>query len=61
MARGLRKGDLVEVVGGIAAGDWIVVRGQTALVDGSPVSLHDEDGVPMDAAALDSPAKGRGG
>jgi membrane fusion protein (multidrug efflux system) len=34
----------VEVRGGVAPGDWIVVRGQAALVDGSPVSLHRTDG-----------------
>jgi len=28
------------------------VRGQTALVDGSPVSLHNADGTPMEATAL---------
>lgn len=38
--------DLVEVRNGIAAGDWIVLRGQAALVDGSPVSLRNRDGSP---------------
>lgn len=58
---GVFREDRVEVHSGIAAGDWIVVRGQTALVDGSPVSLHNEDGTPMDAAALGSLAEGREG
>jgi RND family efflux transporter MFP subunit len=35
---------LVEVRDGVAPGDWIVVRGQAALVDGSPVSLRQPDG-----------------
>jgi hypothetical protein len=35
----------VEIQGDVAAGDWIVVRGQGALVDGSPVSLRQPDGV----------------
>jgi membrane fusion protein (multidrug efflux system) len=35
---------LVEVRGDIAPGDSIVVRGQAALVDGSPVSLRQQDG-----------------
>lgn len=38
--------ELVEVRGAVAAGDWIVVRGQAALVDGSPVSLRQPDGSP---------------
>jgi RND family efflux transporter MFP subunit len=49
---GVFRGDRVEVRSGVAAGDWIVVRGQTALADGSPVSLHNADGTPMDATAL---------
>jgi RND family efflux transporter MFP subunit len=35
---------LVEVRDGVAPGDWIVVRGQAGLVDGSPVSLRGPDG-----------------
>lgn len=35
---------LVEVRSGVAPGDGIVVRGQAALVDGSPVSLRRPDG-----------------
>jgi membrane fusion protein (multidrug efflux system) len=58
---GVFRDERVEVRGGVAAGDWIVVRGQTALVDGSPVSLHNEDGTPMDAAALGPLAEGREG
>jgi membrane fusion protein (multidrug efflux system) len=58
---GIFRDDLVEVRGGVAAGDWIVVRGQTGLVDGSPVSLHDENGKPVDAATLGMPAQAAGG
>lgn len=53
---------LVEVRGGLAPGDWIVVRGQASLVDGSPVSLRQPDGSP--AASESEPeavgAAGRG-
>jgi membrane fusion protein (multidrug efflux system) len=41
---GAHHDGLIEVRGGIAAGDWIVVRGQGALVDGSPVTLRRPDG-----------------
>jgi RND family efflux transporter MFP subunit len=57
---GIFREDRVEVRG-VAAGDWIVVRGQTGLVDGSPVSLHDENGKPVDATTLGMPAHGAGG
>jgi len=40
--------ELVEVRGDVAAGDWIVVRGQAPLVDGSPVSLRRPDGSPAE-------------
>jgi membrane fusion protein (multidrug efflux system) len=47
---------LVEVRGPVAPGDWIVVRGQAALFDGSPVSLRRPDGtaatVPGDGRAV---------
>jgi len=43
---GVYAGGLVEVRGGVEPGDWIVVRGQAALVDGSPVSLRAPDGSP---------------
>ena len=49
---GIHRDDLVEVKGVIGAGDWIVVRGQTGLIDGSVVSLRNEDGTEFDAAAM---------
>jgi membrane fusion protein (multidrug efflux system) len=55
---GARRGDAIEVQGAIAAGDWIVVRGQSNLVDGSPVALRNEDGSHFDSAALASGASG---
>jgi hypothetical protein len=51
---GIHRDDLVEVRGVIGAGDWIVVRGQTGLIDGSVVSLRNEDGTEFDAAAMAS-------
>jgi len=48
---GLYRDGRVEVRSGVAAGDWIVVRGQAGLVDGSPVSLRRPDGAPLDALA----------
>jgi RND family efflux transporter MFP subunit len=41
---GAHHGGRIEIRDGIAAGDWIVVRGQGPLVDGSPVSLRHSDG-----------------
>jgi membrane fusion protein (multidrug efflux system) len=55
---GLHDDGLVEVRGGVAPGDRIVARGQSGLVDGSPVSLRRRDGSPADAAVA---ADGRGG
>jgi RND family efflux transporter MFP subunit len=49
---------LVEVRSGVAPGDWIVLRGQAGLVDGSPVSLRQPDGSP--APELVSPRGGTG-
>jgi len=49
---------LVEVRGEVAAGDWIVVRGQAALVDGSPVSLRRPDGTPTPVPGDADPATG---
>ncbi len=54
---GIHRDELVEVRGAVRAGDWIVVRGQTALIDGSAVSLRNEDGTAFDAAAL-APRRG---
>lgn len=41
----------VELRGAVQAGDLVVVRGQTLLVDGAPVSLRDAAGRPLGAAA----------
>lgn len=43
---------LQEIRGEVAAGDWIVVRGQSKLIDGSPVVLRNEDGTVFEAALL---------
>ncbi len=56
---GRHRGALVEVAGPVAAGDWVVVRGQANLVDGSPVSLRNEDGSEFDAAV--TAGEGQGG
>jgi membrane fusion protein (multidrug efflux system) len=58
---GLHRDDLVEIRGVVGAGDWIVVRGQTGLIDGSVVSLRNEDGSAFDAAALGPDPSGEGG
>lgn len=44
---------LVEVRGEVDAGDRIVVRGQTALIDGSVVSLRSADGTALGEVALE--------
>lgn len=43
---GVYRTGLVEVVSGLSVGDTVVVRGQTGLIDGSPVSLRDTAGAP---------------
>jgi len=40
-----RKG-MVEIVSGVAAGSDVVVRGQSSLVDSTPISLRNPDGSP---------------
>jgi membrane fusion protein (multidrug efflux system) len=47
---GVIRGGLVEIVSGIDAGDQVVVRGQTDLIDGSVVSLRGSEGQPQSAA-----------
>lgn len=47
---GKHREALMEIRGGVEAGDWVVVRGQSGLVDGSPVSLRNEDGSPFNAS-----------
>lgn len=44
---GLHRDQLVELRGGIGLGDLVVVRGQTTLVDRSPVLLRNHDGKPV--------------
>ena len=58
---GIHRGEFVEIRDEVAPEDWIVVRGQSRLIDGSAVSLRDEDGAALSAAALDSVTGGRGG
>jgi multidrug efflux system membrane fusion protein len=58
---GVFRGELVEVRGPLAAGDWVVVRGQTELIDGSAVSLRNEDGSAMSAVSLGLEREERGG
>jgi membrane fusion protein (multidrug efflux system) len=41
---GVYRSGLVEVAEGLSPGDIVVVRGQTALIDGSAVSLRAKDG-----------------
>ncbi len=55
---GAHRGGLVEISGAVAAGDWVVVRGQSNLVDGSPVALRNMDGSDFDSAALAPGAPG---
>nr|MDJ0847080.1 efflux RND transporter periplasmic adaptor subunit [Myxococcota bacterium] len=55
---GAHHGDLVEVRGEIAAGDDVVVRGQTGLVDGAVVSRRNPDGTAYGAAAVSSAGPG---
>jgi membrane fusion protein (multidrug efflux system) len=50
---GLHRDELVEVRGTISAGDRIVVRGQTALIDGSAVSLRNADGSSVSPGEID--------
>jgi membrane fusion protein (multidrug efflux system) len=47
---GRHRGELVEVAG-VEAGEYVVVRGQAGLIDGSPVSLRDADGAPVSLGA----------
>ena len=49
---GVYRDGFVEAAEGLAAGDRVVVRGQTALIDGSVVSLRHEDGSPATLPSL---------
>ena len=52
---GVHREELVEVRGAVAAGDQVVVRGHTGLIDGAAVSLRNADGT---AAQASAPAPG---
>ena len=49
---GVYRDGLVEAAEGLSAGDRVVVRGQTALIDGSVVSLRKQDGSPASLPSL---------
>jgi membrane fusion protein (multidrug efflux system) len=51
----------VEIRNGVSPDDWIVVRGQTELIDGSAVSVRDADGRPTSAASAGDRLEGRDG
>jgi membrane fusion protein, multidrug efflux system len=53
---GVYRDGLVEVVDGLVAGDVVVVRGQAGLVDGSPVSLRDAEGQPVEREGVSADA-----
>lgn len=55
---GVQRGELIEIRSGVAEGEWVVVRGQSNLVDGSPVTLRNEDGSDFDAALVASDGSG---
>ena len=55
---GRHRGDLVEIRGDLRAGDPVVVRGQTGLVDGAVVSRRNADGTAYGAAAVSSGGPG---
>jgi membrane fusion protein (multidrug efflux system) len=44
---GVYRDGFVEVAEGLSPGDSVVVRGQTSLIDGSVVSLRNQDGSPV--------------
>ncbi len=41
---GMHEGGAVEVLSGLAAGDRVITRGHTALVDGAAVEIRERDG-----------------
>lgn len=57
---GAHRDGLVEIVEGLAPGDEIVVRGQAALGDGTPISRRNADGSP-ETSSLDVASDGAGG
>lgn len=44
ISTGMHDGGAVEVLGGLTAGDRVVTRGHTALVDGAKVEVRERDG-----------------
>ena len=48
---GIHRDGFVEVIGPLAIGDRVIVRGQVGLIDGSKVSVRDAEGRPVDAGA----------
>lgn len=57
---GAHRDGLVEIREGLAAGDEIVVRGQAALGDGTPISRRKADGSP-ETSSLNVASDGAGG
>lgn len=57
---GAHRDGLVEIREGLAAGDEIVVRGQAALGDGTPISRRNADGSP-ETSSLNVASDGAGG
>ena len=43
---GVIRDGVVEVIDGLSVGDLVVTRGQTELIDGSPVQVRSPDGAP---------------
>jgi membrane fusion protein (multidrug efflux system) len=56
---GLQRQGRVEIVEGLAASDEVVVRGQAALIDGSPI-IHQGASVQPDESSLDAVAEAPG-
>jgi membrane fusion protein (multidrug efflux system) len=48
---GVIRAGRVEVSEGLSIGDQVVVRGQEQLIDGSPVSLRDANGAPLEPSS----------
>ncbi|MBW2275819.1 MAG: efflux RND transporter periplasmic adaptor subunit [Deltaproteobacteria bacterium] len=54
---GVHRDGLVEIRAGLAAGDQVVIRGQTSLIDGSVVSLRNADGSAVVAVGAEADEK----
>ncbi|MEN8161575.1 MAG: efflux transporter periplasmic adaptor subunit, partial [Myxococcota bacterium] len=55
---GLHKGGQVEIVEGLDPDDEVIVSGQAALVDGSPIARPGPPGVAADDQTQNDTAKG---